>query len=156
MTIVRHALAADAEHIASHAAVMTVAVPSAMDRHDCPVVDAPNARQGRLRWSRLAARRGREYEARCDCDGAEPGQQVLHRCPPFQVILTDEPRGSLAATRLPTSGVTRSAEVAHAPHKMAVRIWQGDGGAAADAGNAREEAADVTPRGKGRGGHRTL
>src|SRR5262245_33925485 len=43
----------------------------------------------------------------------------------------------LAATRLPTRGVSRSAEVAHAPHKMAVRIWQGDGGEAADAGEAR-------------------
>jgi len=32
---------------------------------------------------------------------------------------------------------------------MAVRIWQGDGGEAADAGEARERAADVTPEAMG-------
>src|SRR6476661_6101657 len=86
MTVLRHALAADARPT-PHTAVMAVAVPSAMDRRDRPVINALKARQGRLRWSRLAARRGDECESRCDRYGAQPGQQFLHRCPPFRFVL---------------------------------------------------------------------
>ena len=45
MTILRHPLAAGAGPT-SHAAVMAVAVPSAMDRRDRPAIDALKARQG--------------------------------------------------------------------------------------------------------------
>src|SRR5262245_9378824 len=70
MTIIRYEPAADTEHIAPHAAVMAVAVPSAMNRCYRSVIDALKARQGGLRWSSLAARRAGKCEARCDGDGA--------------------------------------------------------------------------------------
>src|SRR5262245_33101970 len=50
-----------------------------------------------------------------------------------------------AATRLPTSGVRRSAEVAHAPPKMAVRIWRGDGGAARCRRSMRKGSSTYRP-----------
>ena len=86
MAVLRHALSADAGPT-PHAAVMAVPVPAAMDRRERPLVDTLKARQGRLRWSRLAARGRGEGEACCDRESAKPGQHFLHRCPPLSFIL---------------------------------------------------------------------
>jgi hypothetical protein len=127
MAVLRHALAADAGPT-PHAAIMAVPVPAAMDRRERPLVDALKARQGRLRWSRLAARRRGEGEACCDRESAKPGQHFLHRCPPLSFILkarslgrscrrSNQHRGgrkAFAATALPQEQRSAQTGRAHA------------------------------------------